>query len=63
MREFFTNQNGHFICVTDDQTFLALTVNKNRKPSIRKKLELAKERTAKHREREKTKHKDRGQEL
>lgn len=24
VREFFTKQNGHFICVTDDQTFLNL---------------------------------------
>lgn len=39
------------------------TLNKAKKPSIRKKLELAKERVAKHREREKTRHKDRGQEL
>lgn len=39
------------------------TLNKEKKPSIRKKLQLAKERVAKHREREKTKHKDRGQEL
>ena len=39
------------------------TLNKAKKPSVRKKLELAKERVAKHREREKTKHKDRGQEL
>ncbi len=39
------------------------TLNKAKKPSVRKKLELAKERVAKHREQEKTKHKDRGQEL
>lgn len=39
------------------------TLNKEKKPSIREKLQLAKERVAKHREREKTKHKDRGQEL
>ena len=39
------------------------TLNKEKKPSIRKKLQLAKERVEKHREREKTKHKDRGQEL
>lgn len=38
------------------------TLNKSKKPSIRKKLELAKERTAKHREREKTKQKERGPE-
>ena len=39
------------------------TLNKTKKPSVRKKLEIAKERVAKHREKEKTKHKDRGQEL
>ena len=39
------------------------TLNKAKKPSIRQKLQLAKERVAKHRERVKTKHKDRGQEL
>ena len=38
------------------------SLNKSKKPSIRKKLELAKERTAKHREREKTKQKERGPE-
>ncbi|EOS38938.1 hypothetical protein C808_02255 [Lachnospiraceae bacterium M18-1] len=38
------------------------SLNKSKKPSIRKKLEQAKERTAKHREREKTKQKDRGPE-
>ncbi len=38
------------------------TLNKSKKPSIRKKLELAKERVAKHREREKTKQKERGPE-
>ena len=27
VRDFFTGQNGHFICVTDDQTFLALLRN------------------------------------
>lgn len=27
VREYFTKQNGHFICVTDDQTFLALLRN------------------------------------
>lgn len=27
VREFFTSQNGHIICVTDDQTFLALLRN------------------------------------
>lgn len=35
---------------------------KSKKPSIRKKLELAKERAARHREREKKRQKDRGQE-
>ena len=39
------------------------TLNKAKKPSVRQKLQLAKERVAKHREREKTKHKDRGQEI
>ncbi len=37
-------------------------LTKGKKPSIRKKLSLAKERMAKHREREKTKQKDRGPE-
>ena len=27
VRDFFTGQNGHIICVTDDQTFLALLRN------------------------------------
>lgn len=27
VRDFFTKMNGHFICVTDDQTFLALLRN------------------------------------
>ena len=35
---------------------------KSKKPSVRKKLEQAKERTAKHRELEKTKQKERGPE-
>lgn len=39
------------------------TLNKAKKPSVRQKLQLAKERVTKHREREKTKHKDRGQEI
>ncbi len=39
------------------------TLNKAKKPSVLEKLELAKVRVAKHREREKVKHKDRGQEL
>lgn len=39
-----------------------LTKDKNKKPSIRRKLQLAKERMAKHREREKTKQKERGPE-
>ncbi len=38
------------------------TLEKNKKPAVRKKLEQAKERTAKHREREKTKQKERGPE-
>lgn len=37
-------------------------LTKSKKPSIRKKLELAKERMAKHREREKTRQKERGPE-
>ena len=37
-------------------------LTKSKKPSIRKKLSLAKERMAKHREREKTKQKERGPE-
>lgn len=37
-------------------------LTKSKKPSIRKKLQLAKERMAKHREREKTKQKERGPE-
>lgn len=39
------------------------TLHKAKKPSVRQKLQLAKERVAKHREREKTKYKDRGQEI
>ena len=38
------------------------SLNKGKRPSIRKKLELAKERTAKHRELEKQKQKERGPE-
>lgn len=38
------------------------SLNKSKKPSVRKKLEQAKERVAKHREREKTKQKERGPE-
>ena len=38
------------------------TLEKDKKPSVRKKLEQAKERTAKHRGREKTKQKERGPE-
>lgn len=38
------------------------SLNQNKKPSICKKLELAKERTAKHRELEKSKQKERGPE-
>ena len=38
------------------------SLNKSKKPSVRRKLELAKERVAKHREREKTKQKERGPE-
>lgn len=39
------------------------TLKKEKKPSVRQKLQLAKERVAGHREREKTRHKDRGQEI
>nr|WP_322101279.1 PcfB family protein [Sporofaciens musculi] len=35
------------------------SLNKSKKPSVRRKLELVKERVAKHREREKTKQKER----
>ena len=38
------------------------SLSKGKKPSVRKKLEQAKERAAKHREREKTKQKERGPE-
>lgn len=38
------------------------SLNKGKKPSVRKKLELAKERVARHREREKTKQRERGPE-
>lgn len=39
------------------------TMEKNKKPSIRKKLSLAQERLTKHKEREKVKQKERGPEL
>ncbi len=39
------------------------SLNKSKKPSVRRKLELAKERVAKHREREKTKQKERGRSI
>ena len=42
--------------------YTGVTLNKSRKVSIRKRLHRAMERSAKHREREKTKQKDRGQE-
>lgn len=42
--------------------YSGVQLNKSKKPSIRQKLALAKERAAKHREREKTKQKERGQE-
>lgn len=42
--------------------YTGIQLQKSKKPSIRKRLELAKERVAKHREREKTRQKDRGQE-
>lgn len=43
--------------------YIGRTLKKEKKPSIRQKLQLAKERVAKHREKEKTKHRDRGQEI
>ena len=42
--------------------YSGVQLKKGKKPSIRKKLALAKERAAKHREREKTKRKERGPE-
>lgn len=42
--------------------YTAGTLEKNKKPSIRKKLALAIERVTKHRQREKTRQKDRGPE-
>ena len=42
--------------------YSGVQLKKSKKPSIRKKLALAKERAAKHREREKTKQKERGPE-
>ena len=41
--------------------YAGLTLNKSKKPSLVKKLNLAKERVAKHRQRERVKTKDRGQ--
>ena len=43
--------------------YTGATLQKGKKPSIRKRLQKAIERAAKHREREKTKQKDRGQTL
>lgn len=42
--------------------YIGKQLQKSKKPSIRKRLALAKERVAKHREREKTKQKERGPE-
>ena len=42
--------------------YAGVSVKKNRKPSVRKKLQKALQKTAKHRERVKTRQKDRGQE-
>lgn len=42
--------------------YTGVTLNKSRKPSVRKKLEKAMQKMAKHRERVKTRQKDRGQE-
>ena len=42
--------------------YAGVTMKKSRKPSVRKKLQKAIQRTAKHRERVKTRQKDRGQE-
>lgn len=42
--------------------YAGVAIKKSRKPSIRKKLQKAIQRTAKHRERVKTRQKDRGQE-
>ena len=42
--------------------YTGITLKKSRKPSVRKKLQKAMQRLAKHRERVKTRQKDRGQE-
>ena len=42
--------------------YTGVTLNKSRKPSVRKKLEMAIQKMAKHRERVKIRQKDRGQE-
>ena len=43
--------------------YTGVTLQKAKRPSIRKRLQKAIDRAAKHREREKTKQKDRGQTL
>lgn len=43
--------------------YAGVAMKKEQRVSIRKKLQLAKERVAKHREREKSKNKDRGEVL
>ena len=45
------------------QEYAGISMKKEKKVSIRKKLQIAKERVAKQRERDKTKQKDRGQSL
>lgn len=45
------------------QEYAGVSMKKTKKASIRKKLQIAKERVAKQRERDKTKQKDRGQSL
>lgn len=45
------------------QEYAGVSMKKTKKVSIRKKLQIAKERVAKQRERDKTKQKDRGQSL
>ncbi len=45
------------------QEYAGVSMKKEKKVSIRKKLQIAKERVAKQRERDKTKQKDRGQSL
>lgn len=58
---FFKAQDVDVMTVAFKE-YTGKSLDKDKKPSIRKKLEQAKERTAKHREREKTKQKERGPE-